>query len=224
MALLGHSMGASIAPLAVAVEPRFSALLLSGAGGSWEENVMHKVKPLAVRPAFEILLSYTDENRQLVPTDPILTLFQWAAEDADAQVYAPHIITTPRHRTGPAHVLMIQGIVDHYILPNIANALSVPLGLDLVAPALDASHPELTGQRPLEEMAAWAGRSTVTAPVSGNRTSQGTTVTAVVVQLPQDPVEDGHEVFFQRQDAHDLFRCFLRSWDGQPPTLGTCPP
>jgi hypothetical protein len=35
MATMGHSMGAWILPLAIAYEPLFGAVVLSGAGGSW---------------------------------------------------------------------------------------------------------------------------------------------------------------------------------------------
>ena len=223
VALAGHSMGASIAPLAMAVEPLFSALVLSGAGGSWLENVMYKIKPLTVRPAIEILLSYTEENRQLVSTDPALTLVQWGAEDADAQVFAPAIIKDLRFRTQGAHVLMVQGIVDHYILPNIANALSVPLGLDLAGPALDAQNPELQNQRSLAEMLSWVGRSPQAFPVSQNVTTAAGPVTAAVVQLPEDGVEDGHEVFFQRPESGPLLACFLSTWRQGAPVVGTCP-
>ncbi|HEX8791426.1 MAG TPA: hypothetical protein VF765_10790, partial [Polyangiaceae bacterium] len=48
MGLMGHSMGATISPLSLATEPRFRAGILSGAGGSWIENVMYKLHPLPV--------------------------------------------------------------------------------------------------------------------------------------------------------------------------------
>jgi hypothetical protein len=72
VALMGHSMGGTVAPLAAAVEPRFSAVVLSGAGGSWIENVIHKESPLAVRPLAELLLGYADAGRRLVAHDPAL--------------------------------------------------------------------------------------------------------------------------------------------------------
>ncbi len=50
LALMGHSMGAWIAPLTLAFEPRFRAAVLSGAGGSYIANVMDKIKPLAGQP------------------------------------------------------------------------------------------------------------------------------------------------------------------------------
>src|SRR6185436_4803092 len=40
--LMGHSMGASIAPLALAVEPTYRLAILSGARGSWLANAIDK--------------------------------------------------------------------------------------------------------------------------------------------------------------------------------------
>lgn len=49
----------------------------------------------------------------------------------------------------PARVLILQGHVDNYILPNIADVTSVSLGLDLHGPALDDDgQPDLAGQTP----------------------------------------------------------------------------
>src|SRR6185436_11802191 len=86
LALMGHSMGATIAPLVLAFEPRYRAVILSGAGGSWIENIMHKREPVYIRPIAEILLDYNMDARSLTDGDPALTLFQWAAEAADPQV------------------------------------------------------------------------------------------------------------------------------------------
>ena len=44
---------------------------------------------------------------------------------------------TPPRGNPPRNVLMEQGIVDHYIMPPIANATSLSLGLDLLGTPLD---------------------------------------------------------------------------------------
>ena len=43
MALMSHSMGSTISPLTLAFEPRYRAAILSGAGGSWIENIIYKL-------------------------------------------------------------------------------------------------------------------------------------------------------------------------------------
>jgi hypothetical protein len=210
LAILGHSMGATIAPLAVALEPRYRAVVLSGAGGSWIENIVYKEKPIPTRPFAELLLGYT--RRTLVPHDPVLTLVQWAAEPADPQVYASAVVREPGPGAAPRHVLMFQGIVDHYILPNIANALSLSLGLDLAGPALDARL-GLAGQRPLEPLLRHSGRTRVPLPF------RGAPVTAVVVQHVEDGIEDGHEVMFQSEAPQHQYRCFLEGFARGAPVV-----
>lgn len=211
LALMGHSTGASIAPLAIANEPRYRAGILSGAGASFIENVIYKEKPMAVLPLAEVLIGYSSENRKLLAEDPVLTLVQWAAEPADPQVYNRRIITAPRGTEPRRHILMMQGIVDHYILPRIANPMSVSLGLDLAGDELDAT--ELTGlpdQTPLSQLLPWSGRANIPLPAAGNL--YGGSVTAVVVQHPEDGIEDGHEVVFQTEAPKREYRCFLESF------------
>jgi hypothetical protein len=205
LALMGHSMGATIAPLAAAHEPLYRALILSGAGGSWIENVLYKRKPIEVRPLAELLLGYSP--RQLAAGDPVLTLVQWAAEPADPQVYARAILREPPPGVAPRQVLMLQGIVDNYILPRIANALSLPLGLDLAGDEIDEGDPALAGQTPLSSLLPLAGRSRISLPASGNASG----ATAIVVQHRGDGIEDGHEVVFQTDPPKHQYRCFLTS-------------
>jgi pimeloyl-ACP methyl ester carboxylesterase len=212
LALFGHSMGATIAPLALAIEPRFGAAILSGAGGSWIENVLHKQKPIVVKPFAELLVGYTISRRELVYGDPALGLVQWAAEAADPPVYGPRIVTSLGG--GKArHVMVTQGIVDHYILPPMANATALSFGLDLAGAALDGATPELARFATAGALLPLVGRGAVTLPVSGNVThGDGSKSTAVVVQYRADGLEDGHEVAFQRSEPKYQYRCFLSTW------------
>ena len=195
-AIMGHSMGATILPLVLADgdEWAFHTAILSGAGGSYINNVMDKALPLAVRPIAEGLLGYDVRGRSLTRFDPALTLFQWAAEPADPQLYGA--------ATGKMNILMLQGLVDHYILPSIANSFSLAAGLDLAGPALDAQSPELValGQTSLAALLPLFGRAPLPLPVQANR---------VVVQNLGDSIEDGHEANFQTERPKQLYRCFL---------------
>lgn len=214
--LMGHSTGATIAPLAMALDSHFRAVVLSGAGGSYIENVLYKRKPIEILPAALLLLRYGD--RELHGRDPALNLVQWALEPSDPPVYAEHVIRNLEYRKTPAHVLMLQGIVDNYILPNIANATSLSLGLDLAGPALDdPNDPDLVGQTPLLAVLPLSGRSQVGYPVRCNVEVAGTCVTAVVVQHPGDGIEDAHETVFQTEPPKAQYRTFLESLlDGVP--------
>jgi len=222
-ALMGHSMGATISPLSAAFEPLYRAIVVSGSGASWIENVIWKQQPLNIRAVIGVLLGYTQQKRTLNDDDPILTLFQWAEEPADSDIYSRNLIAEPTMGMPPRHWLMEQGIVDHYILPPIANAMSVSLGLDLLGTELDDKSAELAdaGDPTLASVIQFStGKPLTTYPVSGNRMSQGQTLTTIVTQHPADGIEDGHEMVFQTDAPKREYRCFLQTWAaGQTPVV-----
>ena len=205
LALMGHSIGATIAPITLAIEPRFGAAILSGAGGSFIENVVHKKSPLAVKPLAELLLKYLGQGYELHEHDPFLSLLQWGGEAGDPPLYARELVG---ETSDPRQILMLQGIVDTYILPPIANATSLSVGLDLVGTPLDQDHPELAQFTPLSQLLPLVGRTQLSLPVADNRDG----VTAVVVQHAEDGIEDGHEVVFQTPGPKHQYRCFLQTW------------
>lgn len=198
VALFGHSMGAAIAPLAVAQQPRFTAVMLSGAGGSWIGNVMFKERPLPVRAAAEMLLRFPAGTLRV--DNPALAILEWAMEAADVAPYGRYV-----SRSAPRNILMMQGIVDHYIPPPVAQATSLSFGLDLAGPARDAS---LTQFASLASLLPLNGRAQVDGSISNNRGG----VTMVVRQYLGDDVEDGHEAVFQTDPPRRDLACFLRSW------------
>lgn len=213
LALMGHSMGATIGPLAASIEPSIRALLLSGAGGSWIENILYKQKPLPVLPLARLIVGYTRASAQITQLDPALALLlQWAGESADPQVYAHRVVDQPLAGDSSRHVLMMQGIVDTYILPAIANGLSLPLGLDLAGPALESTDPRSAVFTSVADALPLVDRTSIAYPASANRTVGGTTVTAVVTQHPEDGIEDGHEVMFQTAGPKHQYRCFLEDF------------
>jgi hypothetical protein len=221
MALMGHSMGSTISPLVMSVEPMYRALVMSGAGGSWIENIIWKQLPLDIRPVVDLLLRYDrlDPPRDVQEDDPALTLLQWSVESADPLVYTRQLLQEPPPGQSPRQILMEQGIVDHYIMPPIANATSLSLGLDLVGTPLDASSAELVGDGTptLESVLQYSGRHQLRPPVAANYASG---LTAVVIQHPSDGLEDGHEMVFQTDPPKREYRCFLQTWvAGQTPLL-----
>ncbi len=205
VAIMGHSMGSWISPLATAFEPLFRAIVLSGAGGSWIENILYKQKPTAPLEAVTTLL----HEFTLLADDPVMTVAQWGLEPADPQVYGPQIVRDPAPGNSARHVLMIQGIVDDYILPRIANSLSLSFGLDLAGPELDTeSDPRLAQQLPVGPLLPLAGREMLQLPAAAN--SGG--VTAILTQHLEDGIEDGHEVMFQTDVPKHEYQCFFASW------------
>jgi hypothetical protein len=150
----------------------------------------------------------------LAADDPVLTFAQWALEPADPQVYGASIVHTPPAGIDPRHVLMVQGIVDDYILPRIANATSLSFGLDLAGPELDtSSDPRLADELALGPLLPIIGRSMIALPAASNaRLGDGRTATAIVTQHAEDGIEDGHEVLFQTDPPKHEYQCFLASW------------
>ncbi|HSQ62558.1 MAG TPA: hypothetical protein VLM85_05065 [Polyangiaceae bacterium] len=217
LALFGHSMGATIAPLAAAFEPRFGAVVLSGCGGSFIDNVLYKEKPLVIRPLAEVLIGYPPLGRHLSEGDAALSLVQWAAEASDPPVYGRRILDGSG---APHHVLMFQGIVDHYIMPPMANASTLSFGLDLVGPELDDQVPEIASFTPIGKVLPFVGRTAIQYPAVANINTGSSDVTAVVAQGPSDGIEDGHEFVFQTPGPKYQYRCFLASYaKGQSPQV-----
>lgn len=200
-AIMGHSMGGWIAPIAMANSPKFKTAILSGAGAGWIANIVYKKSPLDVRPLAEQLIGYSAIDRTLGDFDPALTLLQWAGEEADPQSYGKPAMTPQRN------VLMIEGIVDTYILPPIANATALSLHLDLAGDANDAKDDRLDAFTPLIDLLPLAGTQQIPLPARDNRSGH----TAVVVQAPGDELEDGHEAMFQTPGPKHQYRCFLES-------------
>jgi hypothetical protein len=209
-AVAGHSMGATISPLALAMEPRFLAGIFDGEGGSWIENVIYKQNPLVVLPFAELAVN-DPSGYTMTAFDPILSLLQWVGEPADPPIYNPLIVRRPGS-TPARHVLMFQGIVDTYILPPIANASSLSFDLDQAGAVLDATSPGEVAYTPLDSLLDLSGGSVIPLPAQGNRVAgDGTTVTAVVIQHLGDGIDDGHEEMFQTDPPKHQYRCFLQS-------------
>ncbi len=209
LALMGHSMGATIAPVVLHDAPAYDALVLSGAGGSWIENVVHKQLPLEVRPLAEAMFGYSSTGYELHSHDVLLALLQWGGEGADTPPAAAGLVERD------LDVLMHQGMVDRYILPPIANSLSVALGLDLGGEALDEVTDEVAHLRPVSALLPLSGGTQVPLP----HTSDGDL--RLLIQVAEDGIQDGHEVAFQHEGPQRATRCLLEALAaGDAPRIG----
>jgi pimeloyl-ACP methyl ester carboxylesterase len=215
LVLFGHSMGATIGPVAAALQPRYRALVLSGAGGSWIHNVVLKEKPLPVRGIAATILQ--EPTEALDRWHPALSLLQWAGEGADPPLFGPVL-----RADGGRHVLMIQGILDRYILPPIAQATALSLHLDLAGEDFDATDaPQFA---PYADVMPWVGAVNLPLPTSLAQGTEAEPRTAVVVQHLEDGVEDGHEVAYQLPQARRQVQCFVESWVAGSPQVVAADP
>jgi hypothetical protein len=208
---MGHSMGSTISPLAFAFEPTYKSLILSGAGASWMANILYKELPLDVLPLVDLLLEYP-KDRPLTMFDPMMSMIQWALEPGDPLIYTDAILHEPMNGGAPRNVLQEQGIIDHYILPPIAEGTSLSLGLDLGGTELDDTVSGLKQYTPLGTLLPLSGRKKIALPAQGNWVAgDGTKVTAIVIQHLSDGIEDGHEIVFQEDPPKHEYECFLKT-------------
>jgi hypothetical protein len=119
---------------------------------------------------------------------------------------------------------MMQGIVDHYILPPIADAESLSLGLDLAGSELDDQAAEIATLAPIGPLLPLSGHGKIALPAAGDLAVGSAKVTAILTQNQGDGIEDGHEVVFQTDGPKHQYVCFLQGLlKGSPtvPTQGT---
>lgn len=144
LTLMGHSVGATIAPLALEASapasasqpggPVYKNAILSGAGASFLNNILYKEEPATAIPLTtgrlglrEVAETYPLLDRVIRSEgDPALGVVQWGLEPWDAQVYHAKRITTFARLQ---HVLQFQGLIDHYIESPISDAAALSAGL-----------------------------------------------------------------------------------------------
>lgn len=236
LAIFSHSMGATVSPLALAIDARYGAAIMSGSGGSLIENVLYKTKPVPIN-AGGSLLGYS-----CVPEehDPQLSFLQATLEASDSQAYARRMVSDPTAGIARS-VLMVQGLVDHYIKPPIADTMTLAEGLDLaVGPASCdgnercdalpvAGEVATPDYPPLVDLLPLAGRRVLSLPLSANVVTAGASLTAAVVQHRIDENRepagqacdvDAHEVIYESTLARHQYACFLDDFArGKTPTI-----
>jgi hypothetical protein len=221
-------MGATVAPLALHLQPRYKAVVLSGANGSYIENILAKEMPSPLAAQLEQLfgLDYCLDEFSVLSS-----LFQWAEEPSDPVVYEPALFADPKKRP-PPDVLMIQGIGDHYIPPPVADVSSMGLRLSLVGPVRDNDRPQRCTPDPegavprcggdarypvtkVLDLLPYVGTGPVPYPAHGPvlRDPRDGSLRALV-QYDRDAScrQDGHEVAYEIAQARWQYRCFLASF------------
>ena len=203
--------------------------MLSGAGGGAMYSLLEKTAPTPVRTVLELALAEPADQYH-----PFLTLLQGLLEPADPNNYARLLIKDPPQGRAPLHLLLTEGLVDHYTPTMTTEALAVAAGVPQVGTVLQkAAAMELAGLKPE------AG------PVSGNITVGGKGVTGGLVQFKAAPAKpaksctkdadcssgdycgsgqclnDGHFVVFQVSAARDMVSRFFGTMarDGTPQIL-----
>ncbi len=194
----GQSMGGMYTNMIGAVEPRFGALVPTGAGGFW--NLMI-TKTSLVPGALQLLAAaFNTDESQLTFMYPGMHLIGMAWEIAEPMVSMSRLAQRPLAGTQPRNIYEPVGFGDLYFPTIIYDAAALAYGnKEAGTPVWDTMQPALA----LEQL-----DGVMTYPVRGNR---GAT-TNVVVQYMGDGIIDPHYLYRQIPAVKHQYACFLRTF------------
>jgi predicted esterase len=161
----GHSQGATVGPLVMALAPEMRGGVLSAGGGHLLLNILTRESVLfaglTARQLVELLLGTTVDAFH-----PALHLVQMGAEPSDPLAYADRFA---RDRDGPPlSVLFTHGLLDPDVTTPLTASMVIAAGYPLLAPTFPnrvfPAVPTYTYQEGFE----LAGLGTLTPPVTGN--------------------------------------------------------
>lgn len=199
--LHGHSNGSTMGGLAIPTEPGIAAGMLSGAGGTWIQELTIAESPVPFRGVVKLLLGYDAEDT-VDAFDPPLTLFQTVMDPVDVTTWARHIARAPLAGSAARPLLLIEGVIDTFHFPEMVDTQGLAAGLDVMGPLVDTE---------AEEAYALAGRGVLSAPASGNVDAKPLAVTGVTLQRAQREGIDGHHVHYEWEDVKYRYSCFFET-------------
>jgi hypothetical protein len=173
----GHSQGSNVGVPAIAVSDRASAAIFSGAGAYLTSGILNKTSPVDAQSGLELLL-----GEEITESHPLMTIWQTYFDRADTVNFAPLILTRPPSGVTAKHVFMSWGRGDTYS-PNL-NPMVRTLGIPVADPSVVQSID---------------GVSTLSRPISANRTTDDGQRTAACFQYDPSGAYDGH--FVATRDA-----------------------
>lgn len=221
---MGHSQGTLSGPVFVAHEPAVCCVVLSGAGGDGAISFLRQEVPVNVANLVRLALKEPVDEFH-----PVVNLWQQVLEQADPNNYAALLIRQPLSGHPSRHLLLGEGLVDHYTPIQTTESLALAIGLPLLGPV----------HRPVPDLAL-AEIDPGTLPATRNVKTPSGAVTAGLLQYPavpsgescQDGVgceetdycdgtlcrHDGHYVMFQHPDAQRQISLFFATTvrDGTP--------
>jgi hypothetical protein len=194
----GHSTGASVGALVLGMEPGIRAGLLSGTGGSWLYNLTIKFEPLDFKALVELLLAYEPPDEADM-FDTVINLAQTFWEPVEPMNWAGR---WAREGRVPKDILIIEGVVDGYFPPPMANALALAARLQPVRPLAEETILDALDQVEL---------GALDAPAGGNLETPAGPLSALLLQYPQPQGISGHYVPFELNEPKYQYRCFFEN-------------
>ena len=200
----GQSMGGMYTNMVGAVEPRFGALVPTGAGGYWNLMILDTQTIPGARELLATALGVDD--RTLTFDHPAMELMALAWEPAEPLVYMARIARLPLDGRPVRHVYEPVGQGDSYFQTNVYDAAALAYGNQQAGTQV---WPTMQDSLALDGLGGL-----LTYPVHANEDGH----TRVVVQYMGDGIVDPHYIYRQLDAVKHQYGCFLESYfrDGVP--------
>ena len=200
----GQSMGGMYTNMIGAVEPRYGALVPTGAGGFWNLMILETALIPGVRTLLAAALGIDEETMAFV--HPALQVLALSWEIAEPMAYMARLARRPLPDHAPRHVYQSAPMGDENFPIEIYDAAALAYGNQQAGTALWPSMQDALRLDGLDGLATY--------PVSGNRGG----VTSVVVQFEGDGLIDPHYIYRQLESVKHQYACFFATYvrDGTP--------
>ena len=194
----GQSMGGMYTNMIGAVEPRFGALVPTGAGGFWNMMILET----AIEPgAIDLLSAELDVlDQDLTFVHPAMNAIALSWEPAEPIVSMNRIGERPLPTFSARDVYEPVGAMDSYFPEDVYDAAALSYGHNEAGSAVwDTMQPALA----LEKLDGF-----LPYPVTANRNGH----TRMVVQYMGDGIIDAHYIYRQLPAVKHQYGCFLESY------------
>lgn len=209
----GHSQGGLNGPLYLAVDDSARGSVLSGSGSMISVSLLEKTEPIDISKLVKgfFLALDKDEQHEVDPFHPAMSLAQTIVDTADPIHYVSRIVREPREGFPPKSIYQTEGVNpdgtgDSFTPPTCIRVQAVATGLPLQSPVV----------YPFAEH-DFAGLEVLAIPeagVSGNLASGK--ASGVLAQWPASEARDGHFVIFDIAAARAQAAGFLRNLADDP--------
>lgn len=194
----GESMGGMYTNMIGAVEPRFGALVPTGAGGFWNMMILETATLPGARSLLATALAVDETTLSFV--HPALDTLALGWEIAEPIVYMARLARRPLPGMRVPHIYQPVGMDDSYFPIEVYDAAALANGNPQAGDELWPSMQDALALDGLSGIAPY--------PIRGNAGGK----TRVVVQFAGDGLIDSHEIYRQLDTVKHQYGCFLASY------------
>ncbi|MCB9560614.1 MAG: hypothetical protein H6708_09425 [Kofleriaceae bacterium] len=199
----GQSMGGMYTNMIGSVEPRFGALVPTGAGGFW--NLMLLETEIVPGARALVVAAFATDFDRLNFMHPALDLIATGWEIAEPIVAMSRLSRRPLPGQPPRHVYEPVGYQDVYFPTTVYDAAALSYGNQQAG---DEVWPEMQDVLALDGLDGLVGY-----PVTANTPHDGGAATTnVVVQYAGDGIADPHYLYRQSDAVKHQYACFFETY------------